>query len=202
MGQERPAKRTPVTPEQVFLALGTAWHMLTGAPPDRKLLHILHAQSALETGHWKSIMNFNLGGAKRHGDYDWCYFTTTETWPTARAQSELASSKPGAEVSLVRRDEARGTMTLRYSGKQRMNCFASWETLDEAAQAHLGLLFRRYPKAIERARQGDATGYVRELKRGGYFTASEEDYNRIVTSIARRYTRQLEAVALPAVVML
>lgn len=201
MGQERPAKRTPVTPEQVFLALATAWQLLTGSAPDRKIIHILHAQSALETGHWKSIMNFNLGGAKKHGDNDWCFFTTTETWPTARAQSELASSKPGSEVTLVRTNP-NGTMTLRYSGKQRMNCFASWETLDEAAEAHLGLLFRRYPKALERAKVGDATGYVRELKRGGYFTASEEEYSRIVNSISRRYTRELTNVVLPTVVML
>lgn len=199
MGQERPARATPVTPEQVFLALGTAWQMLTGTPPDRKVLHILHAQSALETGHWKSIMNFNLGGAKKHGDNDWCYFTTTERFKDDVAQRYVSSSKPG-EVTVLKQGE--GFTTLKFSGKQQMNCFASWETLDAAAKAHLELLFNRYPKAIERARIGDAKGYVRELKKGGYFTASEDEYTKIVDSIARSYTRKLANVELPTVVML
>lgn len=200
MGQERPARRTPVTPEQVFLALGLAWQTLTGSTPDRRIIHILHAQSALETGHWKAIMNYNLGGAKKHGDNDWCYFTTTERFPHAQADQQLASSKPGAEVTLVRQDETH--KTLRFSGKQRMNCFASWEDLDTAARDHLALLFRRFPKAIDQAKKGDAKAYVRELKKAGYFTASEEEYSKIVDSIARSYEKKLTGVQLPTVIML
>ena len=200
MPQERPAKRTPVSPEQVLLSFATAWQMLTGSPPDRKVLHILHAQSALETGHWKSLWNFNLGGAKKHGTCDWTYFTTTERFPTATADKYLASSKPGAEVSLVKLEETH--KTLKFSGKQSMNCFASWEDLDTAAKDHLSLLFRRFPTAIEKAKAGDVDGYVRELKKRGYFTASEEEYMKAVGSIARRYTKELANVALPSVVML
>ena len=59
MGQERAAKATPVTPEQVFLALGAAWQMLTGTTPDRKIIHILHAQSALETGQDRKSTRLN-----------------------------------------------------------------------------------------------------------------------------------------------
>lgn len=200
MPQERPAKRTPVSPEQVLLSFATAWQMLTGSPPDRKVLHILHAQSALETGHWKSLWNFNLGGAKKHGTCDWTYFTTTERFPSETADKYLASSRPGAEVSLVKLE---GThKTLKFSGKQSMNCFASWEDLDTASKDHLALLFRRFPTAIEKAKAGDVDGYVRELKKRGYFTASEEEYMKAVGSIARRYTKELANVALPSVVML
>jgi len=199
MGQERPAKRTPVTPEQVFLALGLAWQTLTGSTPDRKIIHILHAQSALETGHWKAIMNYNLGGAKKHGDCDWTYFTTTERLSHPVADKLIASSKPG-EVTVLKADDK--FKTVRVSGKQSMNCFASWEDLDSAARDHVALLFRRFPKAVEAAKKGDATGYVRELKKAGYFTGSEEDYTKIVNSIARRYTRELTNVMLPTIVML
>lgn len=199
MGVEKPAKRTPVTPEQVFLALGTAWQLLTGSPPDRKVLHILHAQSALETGHWKSVMNYNLGGAKRHGDCDWTYFTTTERLPHKAADQLISSAKPG-EVTVLKQDDK--FKTVKVSGKQSMNCFASWDDLDTAAKDHLSLLFRRFPAAVEAAKKGDATGYVRELKKRGYFTASEEEYSKIVNSIARRYTRELQNVQLPGVVVL
>jgi flagellum-specific peptidoglycan hydrolase FlgJ len=199
MGVERPAKRTPVTPEQVFVALGAAWQLLTGTAPDRKIIHILHAQSALETGHWRSIMNYNLGGAKKHGDCDWTFFTTTERFPDAVAQKYVTSSKPG-EVSVLKQGD--GWTTLRFSGKQQMNCFASWDDLDSAAKDHLALLFRRFPRAIEAAKKGDSTGYVRELKKAGYFTASEDEYAKTVTSIAKSYERKLVDVQLPSVVML
>ena len=200
MAEERAAKRTPVTPEQVFLSFAAAWQMLAGAPPTREVLHIIHAQSALETGHWKSLWNYNLGGSKKHGTCDWTHFTTTERFPHATADKYLASSKPGAEVALVKED---GThKTLRFHGKQSMNCFASWEDLDSASRDHIALLFRRFPEAIERAKAGDVDGYVGALKKKGYFTASEDEYKKAVGSIAKRYTRELANVALPTVVVL
>ena len=200
MGIERASKATPVSPEQVFLALASAWQMLAGATPDRKVLHILHAQSALETGHWKSISNYNLGGSKKHGECDWTYFTTTERFSHAVADKYVASSKPGSEVTVIKVDPT--YKTLKFSGKQPMNCFASWEDLDSAAKDHLSMLFRKFPKAIEQAKKGDAKAYVRELKKAGYFTASEEEYSKIVDSIARSYTKKLSNVMLPTVVML
>lgn len=200
MGKEKPARATPVTPEQVFLALGAAWQLLTGSAPERKIIHILHAQSALETGHWRSVMNYNLGGAKKHGECDWTYFTTTERFQDSTAQKYVASSKPGAEVTVLKTGD--GWTTLKFSGKQQMNCFASWDDLDTAARDHLSLLFRRFPKAIERAKAGDVEGYVRELKKANYFTASEADYTKTVSSIAKSYEKRLLNVMLPTVVML
>jgi hypothetical protein len=199
MGVERPCKATPVTPEQVFLALGLAWQTLTGSTPDRKIIHILHAQSALETGHWKSIYNYNLGGAKKHGTCDWTHFTTTERLSHPVADKLISSAKPG-EVTVLKVDDK--FKTVKVSGKQSMNCFASWEDLDTAAKDHLALLFNRFPKAIEQAKKGDAKAYVRELKRAGYFTASEEEYSKIVDSIARSYEKKLSGVQLPTVIML
>lgn len=199
MGQEKPCRATPVSPEQVFVAMGAAWQLLTGQVPDRKIIHILHAQSALETGHWRSIMNYNLGGAKKHGDCDWTFFTTTERFKDDVAQKYVASSKPG-EVTVLKQGD--GWTTLRFSGKQQMNCFASWDDLDSAAKDHLALLFRRFPKAVERAKAGDAVGYVRELKKAGYFTASEDEYAKTVNSIAKTYEKKLSNVMLPTVVML
>ena len=95
-----------------------------------------------------------------------------------------------------------GFKTLRFSGKQSINCFASWEDLDSAARDHVALLMRRFPSAIDRAKAGDVDGYVKELKRRGYFTASEDDYMKAVRSISKRYTRELAGVQLPTVVVL
>ena len=64
------------------------------------------------------------------------------------------------------------------------------------------MLFRKFPAAIEQAKKVDAKAYVHELKRAGYFTASEEDYAKVVDSIARSYEKKLVNVMLPTVVML
>jgi flagellum-specific peptidoglycan hydrolase FlgJ len=201
MGTERTCKTTAVNPEQVFISLAMAWQSITGTLPDRKVILVIHAQSALETGHWKSICNYNLGGSKKHGGCDFTYFTTTERFKRDKADKYLAASKPGSEVTLVS-ENADSTKTLKFAGKQSMNCFASWETLDDAAKAQLQLLFSRYPRALEAAKRHDTTAYVHELKKGGYFTADEETYRKTVDSIAKSYDKKLANVQFPSIVML
>lgn len=201
MGIEKPSKLTPVTPEQVFVALGTAWQLLTGTPASRKTILIFHAQSANETGHWKSVMNYNLGGIKKHDPCDWTYFTTCEDYHSdAAVKLALASSKPGAEVTLVAKIGEK--TTLKFSGKQQTTCFASWDDLDAGARGYVALLLRRFPKAVEAAKAGDAKGYVRELKAARYFTGPEDVYAATVDSISKSYAKKLQNVMLPTVVML
>lgn len=201
MGVEKPCKATPMTPEQVFIALGAAWQMLTGTQPDRRMIHIFHAQSAVETGHWKSVNNFNLGGIKKHDPCDWTYYATSEDYKSeAAANAVLASSKPGAEVTLVKKGP--NGIRLKFSGKQRTTCFASWEDLDAGARGYVSLLLRRFPKAIEKAKVGDAKGYVAELKKAKYFTGPEAEYAATVESITKSYGKKLQNVMLPTIVML
>lgn len=201
MGVEKPCKATQVPPEQVFAALGAAWQLVTGTPADRKAIHIFHAQSAIETSHWKKSMNYNLGGIKRMGDCDWTYYTTAEDFTTeAEAKRRLASSKPGAEVTWVGPTSG-GLFRLSYGGKQPTNCFASWDDLDSGAIAYIRLLTSKYPQAVEAAKQGDAKGYVRALKAGKYFTADEKTYSDILSSVARSYMKKLSNVMLPTVVI-
>lgn len=54
--------------------------------------------------------------------------------------------------------------------------FASFDSLESGVDAYLGLLQRRYPEALEAAERGDTRGFVRELKKKGYFTADENEY--------------------------
>src|SRR5687768_13340188 len=67
-----PAVRTPVTPQDVARALRAAWLRLFEAEPANQCLAVLLAQSALETGRWKSCYCHNLGnmkpGSKWQGD--------------------------------------------------------------------------------------------------------------------------------------
>lgn len=60
---------TPLSRDEASQALLTAYLQLTGKLPTPGVLGLLLAQSAFETGHWKSLHNFNFGNAKAGPDY-------------------------------------------------------------------------------------------------------------------------------------
>lgn len=62
-------KLTPLSRQDAAQALLTAYQLLTGALPSSAVLALLMAQSALETGHWQKIHQFNFGNAKAKPDY-------------------------------------------------------------------------------------------------------------------------------------
>lgn len=64
--------------------------------------------------------------------------------------------------------------------------FRAYGSTLEGATDYVRFLSTRFSGAMAQARQGDAEGFVRALKQGGYFTGSEEDYVRSVTSLTER----------------
>jgi hypothetical protein len=64
--------------------------------------------------------------------------------------------------------------------------FRAYRNADEGAKDYVNFLAKHYGGAMDRAVAGDAAGFVRALKRGGYFTGSEEVYVRSVTSLAEK----------------
>lgn len=63
--------------------------------------------------------------------------------------------------------------------------FRAYASAEEGAADYLSLLVRRYPEAVRAAGAEDATGFVRALEAGGYFTGNGADYARSVTALAR-----------------
>lgn len=62
--------------------------------------------------------------------------------------------------------------------------FRAYGSAEEGASDYVSLLARRYPDAVRAAEQGDAPGFVRALKAGGYFTDNEAAYSKSVQSLA------------------
>lgn len=60
---------TPLSRDDASRAFLTAYQQLTGKLPTPAVLALLLAQSAFETGHWKSLHNFNFGNAKAGPGY-------------------------------------------------------------------------------------------------------------------------------------
>lgn len=57
-------KLTPLSAEQATQALSDGYKKLVGHKPSKKILALLVGQTALETGNWKSLHNYNFGNAK------------------------------------------------------------------------------------------------------------------------------------------
>ncbi|HVI40594.1 MAG TPA: hypothetical protein VM577_08040, partial [Anaerovoracaceae bacterium] len=78
MGELIPAAKTKLTEAEATYALREGWKLVFGEYPSIDSLSILWAQSALETGRWTFIWNYNFGNIKRHDDHDYCMFRCNE----------------------------------------------------------------------------------------------------------------------------
>ncbi len=68
--------------------------------------------------------------------------------------------------------------------------FRAYRTAEEGATDYVQLLSRRFPDAVQGAKDGDPAAFVRGLKSRGYFTGNEGAYLNSVASIAGRYLGQ------------
>src|SRR5262249_34471766 len=76
-----------------------------------------------------------------------------------------------------------------YGASERriVDNFRAYKTAEEGATDYVQLLSKRFPEAVQGAKQGDAGAFVRGLKSRGYFTGHEGAYLNSVASIASRY---------------
>lgn len=61
--------------------------------------------------------------------------------------------------------------------------FRAYDSLDQGAVDYVDTLGKRFGSALSRAELGDVTGFAHELKRSGYYTASEDSYRDALVGI-------------------
>lgn len=160
---------TPLTARDVLWAFRVAFEEITGLTPSRDSLALLTAQSALETGRWKSIHCFNLGNVKASDTYEG-YYTTFRC-------SEVIDGK-----------------TVYFDPPHPQTRFRAFTNLEAGARDHLEFLAKRarYSSAWKELLRGDPETYVHAVKLAGYFTANEASYQAAVSSLFREYSRLLD----------
>lgn len=192
--RELPAKATPVSPAEVYLALRLQLEAQLGREQTTRAgTMILLGQMALETGRFKASMNYNLGGVKCGPTWQgcWQHFTTTEHFAPADARKYMAEAPPGSSVEYIGAD-ADGKWILKFSGKHPMNRFRAFESLDDAVAAHVRfLLGARYRQAVMLAMAARPDDYARALRIAGYYTGDANDYAKNVRQLAREYDHTL-----------
>lgn len=151
------AARTTLTPTE---ALDAIWHghqAVIGGPCPVNLLALLTAQSALETGRWKSMWNFNMGNIRGPGQGG--------EWMAIPGANEVID---GMVVSGPAVEGGFAAFRDRYEGAKAFVRFLG--TASHPPNAN------RYQPAWDAAAEGDVVGYVSGLKAAGYFTADEGLY--------------------------
>ncbi len=73
------------------------------------------------------------------------------------------------------------------SERRIVDNFRAYRSAEEGATDYVQLLSKRFPEAVEGARQGDPAAFVRGLKSRGYFTGHEGQYLTSVAGIASRF---------------
>lgn len=160
------AVKTPITPLDVARALRAAWLRLFEVIPADQCIAVLMAQSALETGRWKSCWNYNLGNIKGGGKWqgDTCQFRCNEV--------------------------IKGKVEW-FEPPHPQTTFRAYPTLTDAAADYLWLLRRRFSGAWNYILNGDPVGFSQALKRQNYYTAPEPPYTKAVKSLFTEYLKLL-----------
>lgn len=173
------ARITSVAPEAFFAA------MVKAAPSlSHETICILMAQSALETGRWKKVINNNVGNIKSVPGRDYCFVATTERMTSTSAHQMADAS------ALVRilKDDGKMATALFYP-PHSMCRFRSFPDLDTGIVEYLALLEHRYEKAWQSVLSGNPSQFASNLHSLGYYTADPAEYTKAVVSLFNEFSR-------------
>jgi hypothetical protein len=141
---------------------------LNGTTPTPEHVCVLTAQSALESGRWRSMHRFNPGNIKASESYEYMYCQF--------ACDEIINGK-----------------IQKFFPPHPQTNFRAFYDLEVGVLDYLRFLSRRarYAQAWAAASRGDPAAFIRALHSAGYFTASEAPYLKAVVSLFNEYRRQL-----------
>jgi len=156
-----PNRLTPLDAREAARALFSAYTTFTGKPPNDRVGALLVAQSALETGNWQKIHNFNFGNIKARPDY-----------PTL-TQFRCSEVIDGVE---------------RFFDPPDPQCnFRAYATASEGAFDYLKVLHGQ-PHWWQGLHSGDPSAFVDALATPPkYFTADPTKYKRAVTALFEQF---------------
>lgn len=153
-----PAVATPMTFEEVAPAFGDAYEKVTGEPLPRTLGESFLILSAVETGRWKSLKNYNFGNITPGSTWD------GDVWrPPWFAPPTADTSKRYRELH-----------EAMLKG-QAPSAFRAYDTPEAGAFDYIAFLLNEdggnqpdYSRVIQAMRVGDDKGIVDALHATGY----------------------------------
>jgi hypothetical protein len=176
--------------DEAAVAMRGALRAATGRDPSREALALALGKSALETGRWKSLYNWNWGNI-RPSKGDAGLYTCFPICNEIERDGKLHWYTPQGEVV------SRANLTVigqRYEAPpgHPASRFKAWENAFDGAEAYVTFVAGgRYAAAWQRLLAGDAAGYSKALKAAGYYTADEALYTKGVVNLQREFLGKL-----------
>lgn len=164
-----PPKRTRLTRRQARDALLDAFAKVTGEIPSPETLAILVAQTALETGQWRSIWNYNFGNIRGQAP-------PPGGWTSFRAGEIIDGKEVFLEPGPHNKFRAYATAEDGARG------FVEFLGVDSNGDGH-----NRYGKAWKAALEGDPEKFSLELANAGYYTANPTRYTKTLLALFRQF---------------
>ena len=161
-GVEIPDRLTPLTAEQAAGALATAYRRVTGAFPTQRILGLLVAQTAQETGRWQRLHNYGFGNLKAAASD--LYYQGFRCWEVVNGQ------------------------TVWYEADNPICRFAAYLTAEDGAERYIRLLQKR-PHWWNGLQTGTVDGFVAGLTTvPKFFTGDAGVYARNMTQFISEYS--------------
>jgi hypothetical protein len=181
-GQEvLPDTITPLTMEEMAMALIAAHRTLFGKDIDRRALCVFLAHTGLETGRWQKLHWYCVGNIKASLAYQGSvYYVRCNEIIDGKLQW-FSPYHPQTRFRAVKTPAGGAELYLRFLG---------------LATRGAGLP-NRYQAAFDAAEKGDPVGMSDELHHAGYYTANADLYRRAMVDLFAEFLRELPGT-LPA----
>lgn len=185
--------RTPLTFEHAAECMRWALKTQLGTNPADPVLALALAKTALETGRWTQIWNNNWGNVKAADTYAGMFtcIKLNEVL-TRHGKKVVIWFAPEGELTSANGTIIGNPIAVPDGHPQtRMRALANeYDGVDSYVQF---VAVGYYAQAWLRLLDGDAAGYVHNLKARGYFTADEAVYTRGVVSLQREFVARLRS---------
>ena len=163
MGKRVDRIKTDVSESQMAKAIIECWKKIFGEEPFKEQISMVLAQNALETGHRKSMYNYNVGNITTNGKGSFDFYDDLQT-------SEQTS--PGVWEK----------KNLKYR---------AYPSLNDGVYDYLKFLSGspRYANAWQHILNPNPAEFSKALKKGGYYTANEAPYTKYLTSLYDKFNK-------------
>lgn len=167
------------------------WALPKGLP--LKAVALALAQSALETGRWKSCYNNEWGNAKAGPKFEGMYTSRRcnekidGVWRWFLPEGECNSRW---ELIVWADGQARARHDVPPGHPQTR--FRAYANAYDGCLEHVALLERRFADAWPALMSGNADAFIHMLKLRGYFTEPEGPYHKAVVSLQKEFIRVID----------
>lgn len=154
---------------EASIALRDGWKIFLGQYPDKNQLALLYAQSALETGRWKIMRNYNFGNIKR---------------------------MPDEKFTMFRCNEILKGKLQWFDPPHPQTMFRAYDSASIGAKEYIKFLAGKdnYKKAWHEVIAGDPVKYSYALADAHYYTANRELYTKGVIRLADEFKRNYDHI--------